>query len=841
VQQHRPSSHHEIHPRQDAAANHLAAAKGPVHDDKNDIRDQVEARSRRGIRSSVGRAFSFVKASRLGRKVKGATRVLSLAAVMYMGNLLLLMPPAPARASAPVMALPKAEGRDPASEAIMEHDRRMQRQAQAELTEMARQAREIEATEGEKARVKFEKEYKINQQKRADEKAAGLLELQRNLLDQGIDPWCDLEGQRQVTFYEKGVDLGDVAGTPYNLEKEFEKSNYKRSMAFQKAYHRQVIACMVQDLKNRGLDPLEYFRTHPTKTENILNLSAVQAKALAEEYSANLEQYGQVIPPKEGEMSALERMREHSNDPEVKKAAKVAAKQAAAQAKAEARAQAQELKEREKAATESAKEAAKRQADIAKAQAMDATRAALERAAAELPDVSLDGEVDGEYDEEPAVPPSPVAKSARSAVSKSESTIPIVPVSAFLVAAGGGGFALKLYKDKAARDEEERQRQFRLLMGIDKADDGSSKGKKRSQSSALLDETDTDLSDLDAQDSVAPAPSKPSPVAETAPPSPAPAPKKKKLSLGVFSRKKNGRETELNALVQYGAKAPDFAKLLAKILTFGAPGRFPNVVALPGKMPLEDFDLDVAKQMLVDARRAAVLELEESAEVFADVVNCMLIDIVDLASSSLKEDDKTTIEAIDIVVDFMQHAASLYDAVAGDVGIAPVTYGGTMSKSKLEQMYSVYAGSAMLNIGKAHDDFDSRVRLLQDVFQITDKKAEGLMLKVMQKNMLEMMKSGEGLEGMQEMLGGMGGMEGMMPNGMPGLDGAEPSPEEVKEMLLALKQMKDSGSFSKEDLEKIKKDFKASFGSSIDDLSKGQPLDDTEKELLELMKSILDD
>jgi hypothetical protein len=569
------------------------------------------------------------------------------------------------------MALPKAEGRDPATEALLEHDRRMQKQAQAELIEMARQAREIEASQGEKARVRFEKEYKANQQKRADEKAAGLIELRRNLLDQGIDPWCDFEGQRQVTFYEKGVDLGDVVGTPFNLEKEFEKTNYKRSMAFQKAYNRQVIACMVQDLKNRGLDPLEYFQTHQVKTESILNLSPVQAKALSEEYAANLEQYGQVKAPKEGEMSALELMKQRDDSPVAKKAAK----QAAAQLKAEAKAQAQELKQKAKEAKEILKIEAKKRAELLKARVADAAAAPI------LPDVRFDGDLDDELDamDAPPIappPPAPKEKKSGAASSSSGSALPIVPVSAFLVAVGGGGFALKLYKDKAARDEEERQRRFKLLMGMDKDGGDDAKRKSGGPSAALLDATDADVTAATRPHSSSSSAPKPENVIDDSPP-PAPAPKKKKLNLGVFSRKKNGRETELNALVQYGAKAPDFAKLLAKILTFGAPGRFPNVVALPGKMPLEEFDLDKAKQMLIDARRGAVLELEESGEVFADVVNCMLIDIVDLASSSLKEDDKVATEAIDIVVDFMQHAASLYDAVAGSVVISPVTYGGT--------------------------------------------------------------------------------------------------------------------------------------------------------------------
>jgi hypothetical protein len=104
--------------------------------------------------------------------------------------------------------------------------------------------------------------------------------------------------------------------------------------------------------------------------------------------------------------------------------------------------------------------------------------------------------------------------------------------------------------------------------------------------------------------------------------------------------------------------------MLSKLLTFGAPGRFPLVTALPGDMPMEDFDLDAAKTMLEKAAADNGITREQGAEIFANVVNCMLIDIVDLASSALKEDDKTLVEAINIVVDYMNHAASLYDSVA---------------------------------------------------------------------------------------------------------------------------------------------------------------------------------
>lgn len=737
------------------------------------------------------------------------------------------------------MALPKAEGRDPASEAMMEYDRRMQKQAQQELHDMAEQAREIERTQGEAARVKFEKQFKQNQKKRAEEKIAAVQELKRNLLEQGIDPLVDLEGQRQVNFLESGVDLGDVPGTPFHMEKEFERKNYKRSLAYKLAPNRQIIALIVKDLKNRGVDPVQYFQQRQDKTQSILELPAAKAQALVEQYSANLERYGQVTVPKEGEVSVLEKMTQAANTPEAKQAAKQKEKDETKRLRAEAKARA-------KAEKEQAKLKAKQAAEEAKA----AAAGAAARATFESPDTwdtDSDFDVEGET-ESPGV--ATMLTSSDSILKKSSGgTLHLVPATAFLVAVGGGTYAFRLYQEKATRDEEERQRQFRLLMGLDNDSQGAngSSSPKKSKTATLPDvlgpeEVTPKLRANKPEPKKEPKKESVPVKAEEALPS---APKKKRLGLkNVFSRKKNDRETDLAVVVGPESPAPEFAKLLSKILTFGAPGRFPVVKSLPGEMPMVEFDLETAKQMLTEAREEAGLKVEESAEIFADVVNCMLIDIVDLASSSLKEDDKVTIDAINIVVDFMKHAASLYDSVAAGVIISPVTYGGDLAKLKLEQMYSTYSGAAMLNMENVKDDFDDRLRLLQDVFQISDKKAEGLMMKVMQKNMMEMLKSGEGLEGMQGLLQGMGGMEGM-PDlaamaGM-GAEGEEPSPEQVKEMLLALKGMKDSGSFSKEELATIKQDFKNSFGSSIEEIANSNPLDPTEKELLELMKSILDD
>ena len=259
---------------------------------------------------------------------------------------------------------------------------------------------------------------------------------------------------------------------------------------------------------------------------------------------------------------------------------------------------------------------------------------------------------------------------------------------------------------------------------------------------------------------------------------------------------------------------------------------------------MEEFDQERACAMLTEAQEAADLSKEEAAEVFANVVNCMLIDIVDLASSSLKEKDgKMTVDAIGIVVDFMMHASSLYNAIAEGVVITPVTYGGDLPKGKLEQMFSAYAASGLSNMMSMDEDFENRVALLQDVFQINEKKAEGLVMKAVQKQMMEALKSGKGLEGMDEMMKGMN-MDAL--TGMPGMGADEDiSPEQLKELLTQLKVMKDSGALPPDEMKAVKEQFKEAFGSSMDEVIKQAETDGDlgmqDKELLDLMKAVLYD
>jgi hypothetical protein len=805
----------------------------------------------------------FSRVRRLRKRVSTFLRKRMVVAVFVgasMGGLWNLATPQSAQASAPVMAVPKAERRDAVTDAMLNHERRMVLKQQQEMQALSQKAREIEVTEGTEARIKFEKEYKLQKDQEAKEHAEGLVQLKRSLLDQGICPFTNLEGQRQVIMYEKGLDLGKVPGTMMYLEKQLESGKQiQKSAMYKQTANRRLVKAIVQDLKNKGLDPLEYFEIHKDKTQTIMVMSPIQAAQLVQRYEANLEQYGQIDVPKEGEMSVKEKMEASSTNKQKDNEAKMKEKEEQKRAKALAAAAKQQAKAEARAAKEAAKqvkadakasEKAAKAAEKAAAAAMvvssvetgvEAAESVVESSSeAEISEYShTDGGVEvvaeatddssaEEVVKKVAAQAKPVKKGNTINIGGKE--IGILPLAGLgTVVLGGGGYTFKIMQEKSAEDAKERERQFRLLMGMNEEGDDKTNGFGGSAPALeLMDKTDGVGLDL-KMDKVDKFEAKSEPL-----------PKKGKKRLGFFGKKsKNNRESDLVVLVSEGATAPQFALLLAKMLTYGAPGRFPNVVSLPGKMPFTEYDSDAAKQQLVDAREDADITLEESAEVFANVVNCMLIDIVDLASSTLQaKDEKLTVEGIGVVIDFMNHAASLYEAVAGGTIIEPVTYGGDLSKGQLEKMYSAYAASGMANMD---GDFDSRLGLLQDAFQVSEKKAQGLAMKAMQKNMMNMMKSGD-MEEMMKQFGGEGGLEGL--EGLEGMMGDDTDPEKLKESLMMLKQMKDSGSFDPSELEAVKGHFKEMYGNSIDEVIKeGEQngVDDADRELLKLMKDILED
>jgi hypothetical protein len=822
------------------------------------------------------------------------------------------VPPPIAHAATP---LPKSATMPDAEKTAMRGIQlEMEKKQQLETEDYNRRARHIEASEGAKAREVFEKEYREAKEQRDQELMEDLEELQRGLLDQGIDPFNDMEGYRQCFLLKTGKNLAEVEGTDQYADAQIAMMGLtKQTYSFQKATNRQIIKMMVQDYKNRGIDPLPEFvdKDNHQKHAKILFLTKSAASKRLASMQDNMVMHGQIDPPKPGEVSLKEMLEtdpdlairneqaiqraihKFSDDTAAKDAEKVKAqpekakiKAEAQRAKDEARAakelaknEARMAKEAAKETKRLAKEQKKQEVEAAKAAATAAAMAAAGVAAAatvshaigEVAIANLEGAMeivqqagdggvevasnerlslgDFEDDSKFATETGPVI--SQSLNTQKSKGLPMAKVGGLIAVAVGGKFVMDRMSQPSAIDEAERQRQFNLLMGIT---DDSSKGKDPSGSIDKANAIDVDTIapsvGIANGDAVAPAPSLPEPVA----PVPIPetdAPKKRGLGIkSIFTKKKNERETNLNVLMSQGAIAPEVAMVLSKLLTYGAPGRFPLVNALAGGMPLETFELEKAKEILEAAVEKAGISKEEGAEVFANVVNCMLIDIIDLASSSLGKEASVTYDAVNIVINFMNHAASLYDVVAEGVEITPVTYGGNLPKSKLEQLYGAYAFSAMM---KMEDDMNDRIELLRNVFSISEKKAEGIIMNASQKQMMEMMKTEEGQKQMEEMMGGMmGGMEGMEGLGaMAGLlsggaEGAEPNPEQLKEMLTMLKTMKDSGTIPAEELATVREQFRESFGSSIDDILKqadvaGGEMSSSDLELLALMKGILED
>ena len=792
--------------------------------------------------------------------------------------------PQSAHASAPVMAVPVQEMPDPEKMALYRVQQKIIQKERAEMEAYNIKARQVEQEQGEDARDAFERDYKLAKQAAADLKAAGLRNLQQSLLDQGICPWVDPEGYRQVFLYKNGEDLAKVPGTKYFGDQLFESRKDKRAFSVDKEPNREMIRLIVQDCKNKGLDVVEYFEKHQDKTAQILEYPRIIALQKLQVFQTNIELYGEPSIPKEGTLSLLEQQaadpgREARLEQEAaikakaeETLAKTEAKQAA---KITAKEQVKAAKEQVKAEKAQQKADQKRVKDAAKAATQAAAAAATMAAAAEailvapgvdstiqvgVDVISTESFIDGaniddsesieEQQQEMEAVAVPVAKHTKTTQNMGLriKNIPIVPATAFLMAAGGGTFMMSKAREQTAAAEKERQRQFKLIMGISEQEKNDKKKKIKAPPSFDLDNLDDDPPPIAERKSTTKA--GPSPSAPSTPETISETPKKKKGGIrSMFAKKSsNNRETDLGVLVVSDAKAPDFVALLAKLLAFGAPGRFPQVDLLPGPMPVEEFDLDEAQSLLVDAVEDAGLSKEDAAEVFANVVNCMLIDIVDLASAALKEDAKVTFDAINVVIEFMNTAASLYDAVAQGVIISPpVTYGGDLAKSKLEQMYGSYAFSAMLKMDEVGTD--DRIDLLRSVFDINEKKAEGIVMKATQKNMMEMMKNPEGMEDLEKLMGGMLGGEGM--EGLEGLlgggeNGEGPNLAQLKEMLTQLKIMKDAGTIPPEELQTVRQQFKESFGSSIDEIMSQAKNDkddmtDADRELLVLMQDILED
>lgn len=835
-------------------------------DDDDDAQDEAEHKcynSRRGFIPTIRRkvrknikpvSLAFFTASTI------ATRLLN----PYPVNSKFFQPPT-CHASAPVTPIKTFKAPDAKEEAFKKiREEKSQQQLQEAMAHQIK-CEEIEAEQGKEARKAYEDSYNGAKQKRKEQKVIERKQLQYQLADQGICPFQDIEGVRRMHLFDDGVDLTIIPGTPQQKEAVYMRRSPK--MGELRSKQRFLIKCIVDDIKLKGEDPLVHLEVNTEKTAEIFAMKERKVDAIVARYKEIIENQGSLsgivaetpfntaaavaslrpTPTEDPTVTTKEeKARLKAEEKEAKRKLKEAEKEKKAKAKAEAKAH----KEAEKAKIKAEKEAAKAEKEAAKAQT-ELAAAEEEAPVGSIEDMDESSEVEVTQEDlsTNSLTVQPDVEESSTEDKGIIRKIPIVPVVS-VVGVTGAGLAFKTMKNNAIAAEEERQRQFKMLMGIDEDDD-----EEEDDDDEEGEEGEDDLMYFDEEVKTTTSTANKIKPVET--PSPIETKKRKRMGISsVFSKKKNSRETDLGQLIAPDSAAPELAVLLAKILTFGAPGRFPDVIKFPGGMPMEEFDQEEAKAMLEKTCSDAGLTDEVAAEMFASVVNCMIIDIIDLASSSLgvKEDkNKVIVEALNVVMEFMDHAAGLFDAVADGVAITPVTYGGTLGKSKLEQMFAIYASSMMSSLdGSVTQD---RIDTLQQVFNINDKKAEGLIQKKMMSNLMEMMKNGDGLEGMMEGMGGMEGMEGLSEmmgamggeGGLPGMgaDG-EISPEELKQSVKMMKELVDSGSVSKDDLKLVRKQFEEMYGSDINDLIKeadeegaAAELGEDGEELLDLFKTIL--
>jgi len=826
--------------------------------------DQVDYRSVSLRRNHVMAKLHHLKEGcyKVGKKLRPVAMAFFTSAIVARSPIQMLQrpgiihPPA-AHASAPIVPMKRYKPPKQKEETL----NRMKTQQNEEKLKaaMAHQVKleEIEGEYGAEARAEYEKKYEDEKSRQAEEKATRRKGLMYTLVRQGICPFVDVEGVRQMYLFDRGIDLNLIPASAQNKEAKI-LSRYP-NLAKQRAKQRFIVKCVADDLILRGKDPLTFLKTHTESTSKILSMQDPDLDTLVEKYAQLIRSRGSisgVIAEKPFDISAeISGVAVTPQKPVLDKKAqeklKAAEKEASRALEKKKIEEAKKAEQLARAIEKQKKEEEKRLKEEAKKQELESRKASSyqqEEDEDELEDDEEDFMDDDESEEEvesedqgdetqKVSPTGTTIPSEASLIGKSKNgkgSSAVIISTVTVAGIGGGAYMMKILKEKSTRAEEERKRQFQLIMGLDDKDIKTTKKKKSKAVEDVDDDEDEENDDLsslmpsrDSYDSSKEAVASEkkvvtSPSSSIAIPA-ATEPPKKRLRIGgitsVFSKKASGnREIDLRKLVSQEAVAPNFAMLLAKLLTFGAPGRFPFVSALPGGMPLDTFDLDKAKALLANSRNDEGLTSEDAAEVFASVVNCMIIDIIELASSSLgfkDKKDKATVDALNVVLDFMDHAASLYDAeVTEEIVIKPVTYGGPLSKAKLEEMFSIYAASMLTNL--EGNITQSRVDTLQLVFNINDKRAEGLIQKATMKNLMNMMKNGgegmEGMEGLSAMLAGLNNEGG----GIPGLgNDGELKPEELKQSITMMKELIESGSVSKEEIDLVRKQFKETYGKFL--------------------------
>jgi hypothetical protein len=195
-----------------------------------------------------------------------------------------------AHAAAPVT--PIKNFKPPDSKAIALKKITDERNKEKMQEEMAHQIKcdDIEREQGLKARKAFEKAYLQEKIQKTQIRSLERQKLLYSLVDQGICPYVDVEGERQMYLFDYDIDLNKVPSSAQ--QKEMMKLRRDKKWASRREKERFIIKCIVEDLKLRGEDPLKYLEANKAKTRDIFNLKDKQLNILFNRYTYLMESQG---------------------------------------------------------------------------------------------------------------------------------------------------------------------------------------------------------------------------------------------------------------------------------------------------------------------------------------------------------------------------------------------------------------------------------------------------------------------------------------------------------------------------------------------------------------------
>ncbi len=476
----------------------------------------------------------------------------------------------PSLASAPVTPIRQFKPQDQKKIAL---DKMVEARGKLQMQEQMEhqlKCEEIEKSEGKAAREAFEKEYESKKILEAEERVIKRNALLYGLLQQGICPYMDLEGERQVYLFDHGIDLATVPTTPQ--QKEFMNLRRNPKLVQRRSKERFIIKCMVDDLIAKGEDPLTFFQENKDKTMEIYGMSDKKIDVIGARYKQLVESQktlSGIISESPFDVSAAIGVAPSTiKTADASKAEKAAKKAEAArlkalkkaeekEAKAAAKAKAQKLKEEKKASEVAAKAKAAQLKAEEKAAQQAAKLAEQEATVIEEnnnEDVTFTNTDDNtqSQDGEEIVPEE---ESSSSLTEQSDAkSMPIVPIVG-VVGVTGGGLMFKKMKEQNLAAEEERQKQFRLIMGLDGEDeDDEEDGEEDNNIDNIVD-------GIVGKSTVDPPATKKAP--SPSPPATIDTPKKRRKGLAsMFSKKGSNMENDLNKLISADAATHYLSVLL---------------------------------------------------------------------------------------------------------------------------------------------------------------------------------------------------------------------------------------------------------------------------------------